>query len=126
MTVVLRRRGDDIPLLLALTDSAGVPINITALAELYVYVVHSTQGTTLVKFSKAGTGGFTALTMISATIYRADVKSGTTKNAPLGEYYLDINVVQTDVDYESSQKNTIGFDPVFNLKNSISKIVSSG
>ena len=62
MTVVLRRRGDDIPLLLALTDSAGVPINITALAELYVYVVHSTQGTTLVKFSKAGTGGFTALT----------------------------------------------------------------
>jgi hypothetical protein len=126
MSVVIRRRGDDIPLLIGLTDSTGTPINITNLAQLYVYVVHATAGTILVKFNKGGTGGFTALTVISATSYRADVKSGITKTATLGEYHVDINVVETDADYESSQKNTIGIDAVFNLKDSVSKTVSSG
>ena len=124
--MVIRRRGDDIPLLIGLTDSTGTAINITALAELYVYVINSTQGTTLVKFSKAGTGGFTALTVISPISYRADIKSGITKTATLGEYHVDINVVETDADYESNQKNTIGIDSVFNLKDSVSKVVSSG
>jgi hypothetical protein len=124
--MIIRRRGDDIPLLIGLTDSTGTAINITALAELYVYVINSTQGTTLVKFSKAGTGGFTALTVISPISYRADIKSGITKTATLGEYHVDINVVETDADYESNQKNTIGIDSVFNLKDSVSKVVSSG
>jgi len=124
--MVIRRRGDDIPLLIGLTDSTGTAINITALAELYVYVINSTQGITLVKFSKAGTGGFTALTVISPISYRADIKSGITKTATLGEYHVDINVVETDADYESNQKNTIGIDSVFNLKDSVSKVVSSG
>ena len=124
--MIIRRRGDDIPLLIGLTDSTGTAINITALAELYVYVINSTQGITLVKFSKAGTGGFTALTVISPISYRADIKSGITKTATLGEYHVDINVVETDADYESNQKNTIGIDSVFNLKDSVSKVVSSG
>ena len=124
--MIIRRRGDDIPLLIGLTDSTGTAINITALAELYVYVINSTQGTTLVKFSKAGTGGFTALTVISPISYRADIKSGITKTATLGEYHVYINVVETDADYESNQKNTIGLDSVFNLIDSVSKVVSSG
>lgn len=123
---VERHAGDDIPLLLNFTDSAGVAINIDNLAELYVFVIHATEGTVLAKFSKAGAAGYTALEKITTLIYRADIKSSITKTAALGPYKVDINVVETDTDYESSQKNTIGVDIVFKLKDSYSKVVSSG
>lgn len=126
MAIVQRRAGDDIPVKIGLTDLNTNPIDIDALAELYVYIIHSRSGSILAKFNKAGTGGFLALERISATSYRADIKSGLTKVAALGEYKIDVNVVQTDADYESSQKNTIGIEEVFNLNNSTSKIVSSG
>jgi len=123
---IVRRRGDDIPLLIGITNSSGVAINITNLAQLYVYIIYSTKGTTLVKFNKGGTDGFSALTAVTATSYRADIKSSITKTATLGTYHVELNVVETDTDYDSSQKNTIGLDVVFNLKDSISKTVSSG
>ena len=126
MAIVIRRRGDDVPLLIGLTDSSGSPINITNLAELYVYVINTAQNSVLAKFSKAGIAGFDGLLAISAFSYRADILSGTTKTAALGMYHIDINVVETDGDYESNQKNTIGMDAIFNLKDSISKTVSSG
>jgi len=126
MAAITRRKGDDIPLLIGLTDSSGAAINITNLTQLYVYVVHTTQGSVLAKFNKGGVGGFEALIAISATSYRADILSGTTKKATTGDYHVDINVVETDADYESNQKNTIGIDAVFTLKESISKTVSSG
>jgi len=126
MSSVIRRRGDDIPLLISLTDSSGTAINITNLAQLYVYVINVEQKTVLAKFNKGGVGGFAALVVISPTSYRADILSGTTKKAAAGEYNIDINVVETDADYESNQKNTIGIDSVFSLKESTSKIVSSG
>jgi len=126
MAIVTRRKGDDIPLLISLTDSSGIAINITNLAQLYVYVIQTAQGTILAKFNKGGVGGFEALVVISATSYRADILSGTTKKATTGDYHVDINVVETDADYESNQKNTIGIDAIFTLKESISKTVSSG
>jgi hypothetical protein len=126
MAVVERKRGDDIPLLIGLSDSLGNAINIATLAELYIYVIHGRTGAILVKFSKAGTGGFTALTQITPTSYQAIILSGVTKNATIGGYCIDINVVETDINYQSSQKNTIGIMSIFNLKDSVSKVVSSG
>lgn len=123
---VVRYQGDDIPITIELTDSAGAPINITNLAELYVYVINSKQNSVLAQFSKAGGGAFQALKVVTAFKYRADVLSGTTKHALLGLYDIDVNVVQTDADYQSSQKNTIGLKCVFQLNKSVSKIVSSG
>lgn len=126
MAIVTRRAGDDIPISISLTDANGAVMSIDDLAELYVYVIHTTSNTILVKFSKAGTDGFTALTKVSSTVYRADVLSGLTKAATLGEYNIDMNVVETDADFEDSQKNTIGIQGVFNLKDSTSKAKSSG
>lgn len=126
MNTTIRYQGDDIPITVELTDSAGTPINITNLAELYIYVINHKQNSILAKFSKAGTGGFQKLVVVTAFKYRADVLSGTTKDALIGMYDIDINVVQTDADYQSSQKNTIGLQCVFDLCKSISKIVSSG
>jgi hypothetical protein len=126
MNTTIKYQGDDIPITVELTDSAGTPINITNLAELYVYVINHKQNSILAQFSKAGGGAFQSLKVVTAFKYRADVLSGTTKNAPIGMYDVDINVVQTDADYQSNQKNTIGLKCVFDLYKSVSKIVSSG
>ncbi len=126
MATVVKYQGDDIPIRISMTDATGTPINITNLAELYVYVISHNKHTVLVKFSKAGTGGFEKLVIVSAFLYRADVLSGITKDALPDVYDIDINVVQTDADYESSQKNTIDIQNVFRLNKSVSKIMSSG
>jgi hypothetical protein len=124
--IVIRYQGDDIPLLISMNDSSGIPINITNLAELYVFVLINKTNQILAQFSKTGGGGFQSLVMITNFIYRADIFSGTTKDAAIGLYDIDVNVVQTDADYEASQKNTIGIKGVFQLNKSVSKIKSSG
>jgi hypothetical protein len=122
----IRYQGEDIPVLINITDAAGDPVNITDLAELFVYIINHKQNSILVRFSKAGGGGFQALVAVSDYIYRADILSGTTKNALPGMYDVDINVVQTDADYEDSEQNTIGIQYVFQLNKSVSKASSSG
>lgn len=125
MAAVEKRQGDDIDISITLTDAAGDLMNIDDLAELFVYIVSSTTQAILAKFSKAGTGGFIALDIITTTNYKAIIKSVITKDAITGYYDLDVNVVETDADYEDSEKNTIGVDKLFNLLSSVSKASSS-
>lgn len=120
-----KRQGDDIDISITLTDAAGDPMDIDDLAELFVYIVSSTTDVILVKFSKAGTEEFIALERITATNYKATVKSAITKDAITGYYSLDINIVETDADYEDSEKNTIGVEKLFRLLSSVSKASSS-
>lgn len=126
MAAVVRHQGDDVPLLISLTDSNDEAIDIDDLEELYIYVVSQEAGAVLAQFSKDGAGDFTALVKVTATQYRADVVSSLTKTAALGAYNIDVNVVQTDAEYEDSKKNTIGIETVFELYESTSKAVSSG
>lgn len=120
-----KRQGSDIDISITLDDIAGDPMNIDDLAELFVYIVSSTTKAILVKFSKAGAGEFIALERITATNYKATVKSAITKDAIPGYYDFDVNVVETDVDYEDSEKNTIGVEKLFKLISSVSKASSS-
>jgi len=125
MAAVEKRQGDDIDISITLTDAAGNLMNIDDLAELFVYIVSSTTQAILAKFSKAGIEGFTALSSITATNYKAIVKSAITKNAITGYYSLDVNIVETDADYNDSEKNTIGVEKLINLLSSVSKADSS-
>jgi len=120
-----KRQGSDIDISITLDDIAGDPMNIDDLAELFVYIVSSTTKVILTKFSKAGTGEFIALERITATNYKAAIKSAITKDAITGYYSLDINIVVTDVDYEDSEKNTIGVEKLIRLFSSVSKASSS-
>lgn len=122
--MVERKQGDDIDIDITATDDAGAALSIDDLAELYIYITH--KNITFTKFSKAGASGFTALVKITAYQYRATIKSGLTKLADTGNYSIDANIVETDADYESSEKNTISIDDVFNLIASKSKASSSG
>ena len=120
-----KRQGSDIDISITLDDIAGDPMNIDDLAELFVYIVSSTTKVILVKFSKAGAEGFIALERITAMNYKATIKSAITKDAITGYYDFDVNVVETDVDYEDSEKNTIGVEKLIRLFSSVSKASSS-
>ena len=124
MSTQTRYRGDDIDIDIIVTDENDDAVNIENLAELYIYITHNNS--VLIQFNKAGTGGFTALKKITSYLYLAIIKSGTTKSAELGNYNIDGNVIETDADYESSEKNTITIEDLFSLKDSKSKAVSSG
>lgn len=125
MSAVTRYQGDDIPISIGLTDANGDAINIDNLAELYIYLMRSGNNTPAKKFSKAGTTGYKALVRVDTENYRADWLSADTKSATPGNYHLEINVVETDADYNDSEKNSIGTDAVINLKKSVVKAESS-
>jgi len=122
MIVTQKKQGDDI----TLSITVGGNGNIDNLAELFVYIVKVKDDTILTKFSKAGTGGFTALIKISTTIYEAIIPSSITKLVAPGHYKIEGNVAVTDADYESSQENTITIDHQIQIVKSISKASSSG
>lgn len=116
-----KKQGDDI----TLSITVGTAVNIDNLAELFIYIV-DTSGNIAVKFSKAGTGDFLALTKVSTTNYTAAWLSGSTKDATKGIYTIEGNVAETDADYESSEENTITCDDRIMLSSSVSKASSSG
>jgi len=120
-----KRQGSDIDISLTLTGIDGNLMNIDNLAELFVYIPNTASKTILAKFSKAGANGFTALKKITTTNYKAIIKSEITKDATKGYYDLDVNVVETNADYDSSEKNTVGVEMLFNLLPSVSKTSSS-
>jgi hypothetical protein len=125
----LVRRGSDINVLVTINDADSNPVNIDNLSDLFVYVVLASRprgSEVLAKFNKAGGGGFLALDKITTTQYRAKVLSGTTKTAYLGLYDLDVNIVETDAEYESSEENTVVVQEIFELGESTSKSQSSG
>ena len=117
-----QKQGDDI----TLSITVGTDVNIDNLAELFVYIVNQGTKAILAKFSKAGTGGFTALAKVTTTNYTAIIPSGTTKGADKGTYIIEGNVAETDADYESSEENTITCDDRIILKTSVAKASSSG
>ena len=119
-------QGDDIPITIGLTDTDDAAINIDDLAELYVFIILTKSNTTAVKFSKAGSGDYVALRKVSTTSYIAEWLSGKTKDATVGSYHIEVNVAETDAEYESSIKNTLVLDRIINLKGSTAKSVSSG
>ena len=126
MAVVDKYKGDDILITIGLTDSSDNSINIDNLAELYIFIVFTKTGTTAVKFSKAGTGAFLALSKVSATSYTAGWLSGDTKGSNTGRYHIEANVAETSAAYESSLKNTLASEDIVDLKESTVKSVSSG
>jgi len=126
MAVVDKYKGDDILITIGLTDSSDNSINIDNLAELYIFIVFTKTDTTAVKFSKAGSGAFTALSKVSSTSYTAGWLSGNTKDSNIGSYHIEVNVAETDEDYESSLKNTLIAEDIINLKGSTAKSASSG
>ena len=81
MATVLKYRGEDIPIVISLTDANGSAINIDDLAELYVYLIKRKMPVATKMFSKAGGGSYTALTKQDAYNYRADWFSSETKSA---------------------------------------------
>lgn len=117
-----RRLGDDI----TLSITVGTAVNIDNLAELFIYVMNNKTGETLIRFSKAGAAGYSALVKITTTVYEARILSGTTKNAREGVYRIEGNVSVTDAGYESNQENTITIDDTISLSAATSKAVSSG
>lgn len=116
-----QKQGDDI----TLSITVGTDVNIDNLAELFVYIVNQGTKAVLAKFSKAGTGGFTALAKVTTTNYTAIIPSGTTKDAS-GTYIIEGNVAETDADYESSEENTITCQDRIIIKASVAKASSSG
>ncbi len=125
MAIVNKYKGDDIPVTIELTDAGG-NINIDNLAELYVYIIHAISKTTAKTFSKAGSGDHVALRKVTTISYIADWLSGSTKDAAIGKYIIEVNIVETDANYESSKKNTLASDPIINLLDTKIKTESSG
>lgn len=117
-----RKQGDDV----TLSITVGTSVNIDNLAELFIYIVDERTKATAVKFSKAGTGDFIALTKVTTTNYTAGWLSGSTKDSDKGAYLIEANVAETDADFESSQENTITIDDRILLETSVSKASSSG
>jgi len=116
-----RKQGDDITLY---PITVGTDESIDDLAELYVYIVNERTKAILVKFSKAGTGSFVALSKITTTSYKAIIPSSVTKSAS-GLFVIEGNVVVTDADYESSEENVITIDDKIKICSSVSKASSS-
>lgn len=125
MSIATRYQGQDISITVDLTDANGAAINIGNLAELFVYIMRRRSSTPIKKFSKAGATGYTALVEVDSTHYRADWFSADTAIATPDLYYLEINVVETDADFEDNEKNSIGTDDIINLKKSAVKAESS-
>lgn len=121
MSVYTRYRGDDI----TLSVTVGSSVDIDNLAELFVYVVYERTGTALIKFSKAGGTGYTALDKISTTEYEAIIPSSVTTSATVGRYRIEGNVVVTDADYDESEENQITVSDYINLVDSTIKSDSS-
>jgi len=124
MAAVDKYQGEDIPILIAMTDENGNAMNIDDLTELYVYIIH--DNTIQKKFSKAGDTGYDALIKITTTSYVARWLSGDTKDANTGMQNLEVNIVESDVDYQDNEKNTIGCENIIYLHKSIIKTESSG
>ena len=123
--IPIRRQGEDIPITILLKTSSGA-VSIDDLAECFVYLMSEYSSAAVAKWSKAGTQeGCTALVKVDSTHYRADWLSADTKEATLGEYYLEVNMVETDAEYNDSEKNTIPSDTVFELQKSTVKDQSS-
>jgi len=122
MTTTEKYQGDDI----TLSVTVGTDVSIDDLAELYIYIVNRKTKVTQKKFDKGGATGFTALIKISSTVYEAIWPSSDTKDAEIGYYNIEGNVVVTDAEYEDSEENAITLDDQILLKSSISKASSSG
>ena len=125
MATVNKYKGDDIPVTIGLTDDEGNDINIDNLVELYVYIIHVMSGE-IISFNKAGSGDHIALRKVTTISYIADWLSGSTKDAATGKYIIEINIVESDANYESSKKNTLASDPIIKLLDTKIKTESSG
>jgi len=122
----IQHQGTDISISVSLTvTSTGAAINIDNLAELFLYIMLRGNPAPVKKYSKAGATGYTALKKVDSYNYRADWKSAETSAATAGNYYLEVNVVETDADFDDSEKNSIGTDDVIDLRKSVIKAESS-
>lgn len=110
-------RGQDITL------TVTCSVSIDDLAELYVFLIHRDSRTVGAQFNKAGSTGYTALTKVTAYIYKAIWGHTDTKGADLGMYDMDIAVIQTDADYEDSEKHTKKIEEIIDLKDAHSKLL---
>jgi len=126
MATVDRFKGADIPIVIGLTDDDDAAINIDVLSELYVFVVLTSSGTVAAKFNKAGSTGYNTLRKSTTTSYIADWLSGSTKVATSGDYHIEVNIVESDANYEDSLKNSLASDDIIYLKELKIKSVSSG
>jgi hypothetical protein len=117
MAAVDKYRGQDITLTITCS------VSIDDLAELYVFLIHRESRTVAAQFNKAGTGTYTALTKVTEYIYKAIWGHSDTADADLGMYDMDVAVIQTDADYEDSEKHTKKIEEIFDLKESYSKII---
>jgi len=126
MSAEIAYQGNDISITIDLTNKiTGEAINIDDLAELFIYIMLRGNSTPINKFSKAGATGYTALLKVDSKHYRADWKSADTKVAIPNMYYLEINVVETDEDFDEDEKNSIGTVDVIDLRKSVIKAESS-
>lgn len=98
-------QGGDIPITVFLKADDGTDIVIDDLTELHLALV--CNGNTKKEFNKAGSGDADTLVKVDTKHYRADWLSADTQGVTVGEYTLEINVVESDAAYNDSEKNTV-------------------
>ncbi|HUV83652.1 MAG TPA: hypothetical protein VMV77_12740 [Bacteroidales bacterium] len=119
-------QGTDISITISLTNKiTSEAINIDNLAELFLYILLKDNPIPLKKYSKAGGGDYIAFKKIDSYNYRADWKSVDTSAASSGSYRIEVNVVETDTDFDDNEKNSVGTDDVIDLRKSVIKAESS-
>lgn len=114
--------GADIKINLTLEISTGVYINIDNLSELYVYILRS-SGTIVSKYSKAGTGDFTALIKDTTTQYHLWITSEVSKLLETEILDIEINMVETNAELPNGQ-NTIGKARLVKMIDNTIKVLS--
>ena len=121
MAITEQKQGEDIKINFAFTDSNGDAINIDNLSEIYCFIIHKKTGTVLARFSKAGSGEYTALVKDTTTSYHGWIDSSITKTAKTGHYRADCNLVETESELTDNIQNSIVIDTIINLVKSDSK-----
>ena len=115
MATEIYYRGSDVPKIIAPLDKLGVAIDIDNLDELYVDVIGN-NNKVFAKFSKAGTGDYTALIRQTAYTYKLWIDSSITSIMPIGNVYFKIELVSEQLELPDGELNAIAKKLIFELR----------
>lgn len=97
-------QGGDYPIIVTLTNSAGVAVDLTTLAG-YILVLYDSEGTILQQYSEQTLAGFKTLeeTTAASGIFTVRLQSIDTKTAKLGDVFAEVKTATVDGNYTGNR-----------------------
>ena len=111
-------QGEDKALSITISDSAKVLQSIDDMIDLIVYL-HLRNGTIVQKFSKEEAEGFTTLLRVSATLYTAIIPHTLTKDQPISELMVEVEIQETDDRFAGDIRRTKGKGKITSIGKSL-------